>query len=74
MWHRVTGINDEESRKKALRAFLFNRFHLSDMRFVGKEHVTGILTALRSMKARKNGNGVTPLRPRPGGGEAYRCG
>ncbi len=53
LWRELTDIKDESARKKALRSFLFNRFHVSDLRFIGTEQVTGIMTALRHMNARK---------------------
>lgn len=64
LWRGVTDLKDEEERKESLRSFLFNRFHVSDMRFVKEEQVTGIMTALRCMKVRKEGDhGKTPRAP-----------
>jgi dGTP triphosphohydrolase len=52
-WRDITGIKDKEGLKKTLRSFLFKHVRVSDLRFVTKEQVTGILHAFRQIKKRK---------------------
>ena len=67
LWREVTDAKDEEDRKNALRSFLSNRFHVSDMRFVKEGQVTGIMTALRCMAMRKkDDHGKAPKTPLEG--------
>jgi hypothetical protein len=53
LFRNVTRIKDINARKRALRAFLTNRFHVSDLRFIEEAQVTGIVNALTQMQLRR---------------------
>jgi hypothetical protein len=74
MWRDISDANIEESRQKGLRVFLFNRFHVSDLRFIEEARVTGILNALRHIKERKNARRVKGPQTREALQPAYDTG
>jgi hypothetical protein len=52
LFRNVTTGKNVEARRKALRTFLSNRFHVSDLRFVDQSQVSKIVKALTEMGAR----------------------
>jgi hypothetical protein len=50
MWQDISTAKGPDGRKASLRTFLFHRFHVSDLRFIGHDQVTGILNALKRMQ------------------------
>lgn len=53
MWKDVSRAKTDEERLKALRAFLLNRFGVSDLRFLESSQVRKVVEALRKMKEAK---------------------
>lgn len=61
LFRNVTRIKDIDARKRGLRTFLKNKFHVSDIRFVTEEQVSKIVKALTEWQSRQEskerGNG-----------------
>jgi len=54
LWADITGIKDQAEHNKTLRTFCQKRFHIGDKRFMNKEIVGKVITALKNMKKRKD--------------------
>jgi hypothetical protein len=50
MWADVSRYNNAPQREKALRAFLFKRYHVSDIVFLTSSDVNKVVKALEAMK------------------------
>lgn len=53
IWTELYPENDEKVREKALRAYLFKFFKVSDMRFLDSDTTAKAMYALKQMQARK---------------------
>jgi phage gp16-like protein len=52
MWKDVSRAKSDDERLKALRAFLLNRFGVSDLRFLESWQVRKVIEALKNMRGR----------------------
>ncbi len=60
LWMNGKGI--EHKTPTALRHFLYNRFHVSDLRFVQSKQVTPILSAIKRMSSTDRKFGLVNIR------------